>query len=156
MKISILIIIATMLILPVLAQHCGSCPSGAGSLEARNPNTPPERSQIMGRAGAAHWINENYYISYEWNKTPRIGNRILLIRAFDKNRRPVTNLRLSANAYMPSMRGAHDTGDKPMQLNRSNRYAIPVNFMMLGDWEIEIKVNSGNSPLGKAYIRLNI
>ena len=79
-----------------------------------------------------------------------------MIRAFDKNRRPVTNLRLSANAYMPSMRGAHDTGDKPMQLNRSNRYAIPVNFMMLGDWEIEIKVNSGNSPLGKAYIRLNI
>jgi hypothetical protein len=52
------------------------------------------------------------------------------------------HLRLSANAYIP--RCAALTIPETIDAAQSQQSLChPVNFMMLGDWEIEIKVNSG-------------
>jgi len=141
------------MLLPLFSQHCGSCTKGNTSKPAY---TAPTDKQVIAAPKKTHWISTNYYITYEWNKKPKIGHFVLLVRAFDKDKKPVTNLDFTADAYMPSMKGAHDTGDVKMQLNRKNQYAVPVHFMMLGDWEIHIKASLNGKMLGSAFIKLDI
>lgn len=149
----ILIILAIVVVaLPMLAQHCGSCPSPDKELTVLASNS----KQVIAKPKAVHWLDSNYYLTYTWNKNPKIGNHILLVSVYNKNKKVVKDIQVTANAYMPSMKGSHDTGDKNMLLNRKQQYAIPVNFMMLGDWEIELKFSKGSSNLGKAFIRLDI
>lgn len=136
------------------AQHCGSCPSG---MEAKTTNISVQNPKaIIPAPKKAHWIDKEHYITYEWNKSPKIGTYILLVNVFDKNKKRVDNLSLTADAYMPSMKGSHDTGDKAMRLNKKSQYAIPVYFMMLGDWEIELKFNKGNKQIANAFVKLDI
>ena len=79
-----------------------------------------------------------------------------MVNVYNKNKKQVNDLIVTADAYMPSMKGSHDTGDKKMQLNKKNQYAIPVYFMMLGDWEIELKFNKANKQIGNAFVKLDI
>lgn len=154
MKKLIIITLATMFLLPILAQHCGSCPSG---MEAKTTTVAkPDANQVIPAAKKTHWIDKEHYVTYEWNKSPKIGSFILLVNVFDKSKNRLSNLNVTANAYMPSMKGSHDTGDKPMKLNKKSQYAIPVYFMMLGDWEIELKFNKSNRQIGSAYVQLDI
>lgn len=139
--------------LPLLAQHCGSCPSMASA----TPTTQQASTKnIIPKVKTAHWLDTQHYITYEWNKNPKIGTYVLLVNVFDKNKKRISDMNVTADAYMPSMKGSHDTGDKKMQLNKKNQYAIPVNFMMLGDWEIELKFNKAGKLINNAYVRLDI
>lgn len=149
----IIALLIMMVALPLLSQHCGSCP---GEMMAKNTYSTPSAKQIIPKAKANHWINDDYYVSYEWNKSPKIGTYILMVNVYNKNKKQVSDLIVTADAYMPSMKGSHDTGDKKMQLNKKNQYAIPVYFMMLGDWEIELKFNKANKQIGNAFVKLDI
>ena len=146
-------LIVLFLGLPLFSQHCGNC-------EASNTKTnvsKKDKPALVLRAKKRHDINSEYYLVYSWQKKPKIGMAVLFVDIYrKKDSKRSDDFTVTANAYMPSMRGSHDTGDRVMKLNKKKSHVIDVNFMMLGDWEIEIKVNSGNSPLGKAYIRLNI
>ncbi|HPS39201.1 MAG TPA: FixH family protein [Candidatus Cloacimonadota bacterium] len=153
MKKIILITLASVLLLPIVAEHCGSCPSG---INAATVNTGNNSQSIVLAPGKTTWIDNNHYVVYSWDKSPKIGNRILLVKVFNKNKQIVNSLNVTANAYMPSMRGAHDTGHKAMKLNKKNQYAIPVNFMMLGKWEIELKFAKSGKSLGTALVRATI
>ena len=153
MKRILLITTIALMFLPLFSQPCGSCTKGQATKPAY---TAPTARQIIVAPRRAHWISNDYYITYEWNKKPKIGHFILLVRAFDKDKKPVTNLDFTADAYMPSMKGAHDTGDVKMQLNKKNQYAVPVHFMMLGDWEIHLKVTLNGKQVGSAFIKLDI
>ncbi|MDP3113807.1 MAG: FixH family protein [Candidatus Cloacimonadaceae bacterium] len=154
MKKFIVIILAAWILMPLLAQHCGYCAKG---LEAKSATvSQTDAKQVIPAAKKAHWIDKDHYVTYEWNKSPKIGSFLLLVNVFDKNKNRITHLNLTANAYMPSMKGSHDTGDKPMKLNKKNQYAIPVYFMMLGDWEIELKFNKDKRQIGNAFVQLDI
>lgn len=152
MKYILLLSLVIAWMMPLHAANC--CPSGTAT--AIGSPTSSQPSAVLTRAGRKYQINQNLFIKFNWNQRPRIGNRILSVELLDSNNNKLTNLNVTANAYMPSMRGAHDTGDRPMQLNRNQRYSIPVHFMMLGDWEIEIKIRRGNALLGNAVVRLDI
>ncbi len=153
MKKIILITLASMLLLPIVAQHCGSCPSG---MNAATVSTDANTPSLVLKAGKTAWIDSDHYVVYSWDKSPKIGNRILMVKVFNKNKQVVTNLNVTANAYMPSMKGSHDTGHVAMKLNKKNQYAIPVNFMMLGKWEIELKFARNAKSLGTALVRATI
>ncbi|MDD4310542.1 MAG: FixH family protein [Candidatus Cloacimonetes bacterium] len=152
MKKILIITVIVILALPMLAQHCGGCTSPAKELSVLGPTS----KQVIAKPKAIHWIDSNYYLIYNWDKKPKIGNHILLVDVYNKNKQVVRDIQVTANAYMPSMKGSHDTGDKKMQLNKKQKYAIPVNFMMLGDWEIELKFSKGSTSLGKAFVKLDI
>lgn len=149
----ILVLAVILLAIPMLAQHCGSCPS---QIEATTVSATSNASLAIAKAKTPHWLNKDYYVSYQWDKSPKIGNFVLLVNVFDKNKKPVKNLNVTANAYMPSMKGSHDTGDKKMQLNKKNQYAIPVYFMMLGEWEVELKFTQGKTLISSAIVKQNI
>ena len=50
---------------------------------------------------------------------------------------------------MPSMRGAHSTGDKEFSLSTKGVYLLPVRLVMPGDWEIRFTFEKN----GKALFR---
>jgi hypothetical protein len=149
----ILTIISVLLIsIPIFAQHCGGCPQG------KKETVEEKQLNIVKLTKAKQLIplSENYFISYEWNKRPKIGNYILAVQVYDSNKKPINNVEITADAYMPSMKGAHDTGDVAMKMNKKEKYVIPVHFMMLGDWEILLKVNTPDSQTHAAVINLDI
>lgn len=154
MKKLLISLLAVLFLLPIVAQHCGSCSS---SMEAKNTTvSAPEAKKVIPGPKKSIWIDSEHYVTYEWNKSPKIGTYILLVSVFNKDKNRVSNLNVTADAYMPSMKGSHDTGDQPMKLNKKNQYAIPVYFMMLGDWEIGLKFHKNNRLLGDAYVQLMI
>ena len=155
-KYLILTVLIGSMILPLLSQHCGSCSSGSSTKLTAMTESNNRTGRVISAPKRNHKINDSYYITYEWNKNPKIGTYILMVNVFDSNKKRVTDLELTADAYMPSMKGSHDTGDKPMRLNKKNQYAIPVYFMMLGDWEIEVKLAKNGKQIGNAFVTLDI
>jgi hypothetical protein len=67
-----------------------------------------------------------------------MGPAILKIQLFDKDGKQVTDLDITGRSDMPSMRGAHDSGEVAFKLNRKGDYLLPVNIVMPGDWEIQL------------------
>jgi hypothetical protein len=83
-------------------------------------------------------INEAYYFKYEFSQKPKMGMVILKVQFFDKNNDQVVPFKATGRSDMPSMRGAHDSGDVEFRLNKKNDYLLPVNVVMPGDWEIRV------------------
>ncbi|MDD2596965.1 MAG: FixH family protein [Candidatus Cloacimonetes bacterium] len=153
MKKAIFIIIASIVLMPILAQHCGSCP-GTSQVEAKTPKGGSNAAVLQPKKSLA--IYDDHKVSFKWDKSPKIGTHILYVTVKDKKDRNSDDFTVTANAYMPSMRGAHDTGHKAMKLNKQKQYAIPVYFMMLGDWEIELQFSKGGQVRNTAVVRLDI
>ena len=61
---------------------------------------------------------------------------ILKIRLFDKDGKQVTDLEIIGQSDMPSMKGAHDSGEVAFKLNKKGDYLLPVNVVMPGEWEV--------------------
>lgn len=152
MKKALFIIIASLVLLPILAEHCGNCPSATA--EAKNTSQTSNATILHPKKSLG--LYDNHTVSFQWDKSPNIGNRVLFVNIRDKKNRLSDDFTVTANAYMPSMRGAHDTGDKPLKLNKKNQYAIPVHFMMLGGWEIELKFSKDGKLRNSARIVLDI
>ena len=158
MKSILLIILLTLLAVINLAasEPCFTCTGRSGHQVVNDPGFDRQESHNIARVRRAHWLNDDYYVTYQWDKRPRIGHHVLIVKLFNKDKQQVQNLEITADAYMPSMKGAHDTGDIAMRLNNSGDYLVPVHFMMLGDWEIELKFNKEGKELTRAYVQLDL
>jgi hypothetical protein len=112
------------------ARSCCNSPglSPAGSAE-------PELQDLPG-AGQTCRIGEVNSFVYEFDKTPGMGTVILKIRLFDKDGRQVSDLEITGRSDTPSLRGAHDSGDVPLKLDKRGDYLLPVDIVMPGDWEV--------------------
>lgn len=153
MKKAIIILLASLVLVPILGQHCGNCPAASqaeAKAPASNANVP-----VLSQKKALQ-IYDNHFVTYKWDKAPKIGTRILYVTILDKKNRPSDDFTVTANAYMPSMRGAHDTGDKAMKMNKKKQLAIPVNLMMLGNWEVELKFSKDGKVRDTALVKLAI
>jgi predicted metalloprotease len=51
-----------------------------------------------------------------------------------------TSFEVKADAGMPSMKGAHETGDRAFKLSRRGDYVLPISIVMPGDWEIRLTI----------------
>ncbi len=83
-------------------------------------------------------LNDDYYFKYEFNEKPKMGMSILKIQVFDKKNNQAAPFKMIGRSDMPSMPGAHDSGDVEFKLNRKNDYLLPINVVMPGDWEIRV------------------
>ncbi len=97
----------------------------------------PEFKDLPG-PGKKCWIGEVNYFIYEFTTTPKMGTAILKIELFDKNGARVTDMDILGRSDMPSMRGAHDSGEVPFKLNKKGDYLMPVNIVMPGEWEVRL------------------
>lgn len=146
-----------MLPLAIYAQ-CGNCnnhPTGNAEPQTEMANAQPQKT-LLASSGKLYSISKDYYVKYHWQTKPKIGTKLLIVELYNKDKKLSNALTVTANAYMPSMRGAHDTGHQAFKLNKNKAYVLPVNFMMLGAWELELKFNQGKSNIYTGYIQLKI
>ena len=94
-------------------------------------------------------IGDDSYFIYSFNKKPRLGTLIMKVQIYTAEGKKCTSLVIKADSGMPSMRGAHETGDRSFVLSEKGDYLLPANIMMPGDWEIRLTIIKD----GKAIFR---
>jgi hypothetical protein len=114
------------------AQPAGSCCSSPGLAPAGQQPV----FQDLPKSGKKCWIGEVDYFTWEFDRTPKMGTSILIIKLYDKDGRRVSDLTVTGRSDMPSMRGAHDSGEVAFKTNRAGDYLLPVNVVMPGGWEV--------------------
>lgn len=85
-------------------------------------------------------VGNGYSLVYGFDKKPKLGTVIMKVEIFDAAGKKDTSLQVKADAGMPSMSGAHETGDKAFTLSKKGDYLLPINIVMPGDWEIRLTV----------------
>ncbi len=101
-------------------------------------------------------ISDGYDLRYEFNEKPKMGMSILKIRVFDRKHNQVAPFKMTGRSDMPSMRGAHDSGEVEFKLNKKNDYLLPVNVVMPGDWEIRVTVMLDGKAVFHGSIRFDV
>ncbi len=81
-------------------------------------------------------LDADHYFTYGFEKPPKIGMAIMRVEIFTRDGKRDTSFVVKGDADMPSMRGAHSTGDKDFSLSAKGVYLLPVRLVMPGDWEI--------------------
>jgi hypothetical protein len=115
-----------------------------------------EAFEILPDAGDKCPIGEDYYFIYNFDKKPQLGTVILKVELFNKEGQRVTDLKITGDSGMPSMKGHHDSGDLEFKLNKKGDYLLPVNVVMPGDWEVKLKFFKGEEVVYRGSIRFDI
>jgi hypothetical protein len=108
------------------------------------------------KAGKKHWIGNDYYFIYSFDKKPQLGTVILKIELFAENGQKERSLEITGNADMPSMKGAHSSGHKPFKMNKKGDYLLPVNVVMPGDWEVELNFLEDKKVIYTGSVRFRV
>jgi hypothetical protein len=85
-------------------------------------------------------IGNGYTLVYGFDKKPKLGTVIMKVEIFDAAGKKDTSLQVKADSGMPSMSGAHESGDRAFTLSKKGDYLLPINIVMPGDWEIRLTV----------------
>jgi hypothetical protein len=85
-------------------------------------------------------IGNDGYLIYSFDKKPKMGTVIMKVEVYTPDGKRDTSLEILGDSGMPSMRGAHETGDQPFKLSKKGDYLLPVNIVMPGDWEIRLTI----------------
>jgi hypothetical protein len=104
---------------------------------------------LLAAPGRKVSIGNGFYLIYGFDKKPKLGTVIMKVEIFNQEGGKDTSLEVKGDAGMPSMRGAHETGDRLFVLSKKGDYLLPVNIVMPGDWEIHLTIVKG----GKAIFR---
>ena len=83
-------------------------------------------------------IGSDHYLIYGFDKKPKLGTLIMKVEIFTKKGKKDTSFEAKADSGMPSMKGAHETGDRPFKLSKKGDYLLPIDIVMPGDWEIRL------------------
>jgi hypothetical protein len=107
-------------------------------------------------AGKKCWIGDDMYFTWKFDKKPKLGTAFLKVQLFDKKGAQIKSLDVTGASDMPSMRGAHDSGEVPFKLNKKGDYLLPVNVVMPGEWEVKLIFLKGKEPLFRGRIAFKV
>ena len=117
--------------------------------------TEPVFEELPG-PGKTCRIGETYTFTYEFDKTPKMGMAILKIQLFNMNGKRTTALEITGRSDMPSMSGAHDSGEVLFKLNRKGDYLLPVNIVMPGEWEVRLVFSANKEAIFRGRFKFNV
>lgn len=138
--VSMVTVLAVILLLwlPLHAvQHDHKTKSNAETLSPSGTEHAPDFAPLPG-PGKKVPIGKEYYFVYGFDKKPAMGTVIMRVEVYKKDGQRETSLEIKGDAGMPSMRGAHETGERSFKLSKSGVYLLPVDIVMPGDWEIKL------------------
>jgi hypothetical protein len=115
----------------------------------------PEYPELPG-FGKKCRIDDDFYFTYEFTEKPRMGTAILRIRIFDHDGNQSTGFTVLGHYDMPSMAGAHDSGEQEFKLNKKGDYLLPVNIVMPGEWEVKLTFKRGDSVVFRGAFRFDV
>lgn len=118
------------------------------------PASPsPAVYRTLPKPGGKVPLDADHYFIYGFDKPPKIGVAIMRVEVFTRDGKRDTSFVVKGDADMPSMRGAHTTGDKDFSLSAKGVYLLPVRLVMPGDWEVRFTfVKSGKTVFRGAYL----
>jgi len=109
--------------------------------------------QPLSKPGGKIALDASHYFTFGFDKQPKIGMAIMRVEVFTLDGKRDTSFVVKGDADMPSMRGAHSTGDKDFSLSAKGVYLLPVRLVMPGDWEIRFTfVRNGKAVFRGAYL----
>jgi hypothetical protein len=108
------------------------------------------------KAGQKHWVGDQHYFIYNFDKRPQMGTIIMKIQVFTKDGKQDTSFEITGDADMPSMKGAHSSGNQLFKLNKKGDYLLPVNVVMPGDWEVVLTFLKDKKPIFTGSVRFNV
>ena len=100
--------------------------------------------QKLPKPGEKVAIDADHYFIYGFDKPPKLGTSIMRVEIFNRNGKRDTSYIVKGDADMPSMRGAHSSGDKEFSLSAKGVYLLPVRLVMPGDWEVTFTFINNN------------
>lgn len=149
------VLLSIFLFLPLLpvegAETRGPMGHGMSGSAAPMPEYP-----LMPAPGKKVPIGEGYYLIYSFDKPLKMGTVIMVVELFTAEGKKETALEVKADADMPSMRGAHATGDRAFKLNKKGDYLLPIPIVMPGDWEIRLSVVKGGKVIFRGRHNFNV
>lgn len=101
-------------------------------------------------------IGDDFTFTYEFDKTPKMGTVILKIKLSGKGGSRTTELGITGRSDMPSMAGAHDSGDVAFKLNRKGDYLLPVSIVMPGEWEVRLVFSKGADVVFRGRFKFDV
>jgi hypothetical protein len=110
----------------------------------------------LGGRGSSTQMGNGLSFTYDFDRSPAMGMVIVKVRVFDRNGKRVTDLRVTGESGMPSMHGAHDSGEVPFKLSKKGDYLLPVNIVMPGTWEIKLRFKKGNDVIFAGRIEFDV
>ena len=130
------LVIVSLLWLPLYA---GS--QGHKSMHGDVSKTPSGAEQTpsfpsMPGPGKKVTIGNDYYFNYGFDKKPKLGTMIMKVEIFAKDGKKDTSLEVKADSGMPSMKGAHESGDRSFKLSKKGDYLLPIDIVMPRGWEV--------------------
>jgi hypothetical protein len=109
--------------------------------------------QLLPKPGEKIPIGAKHYFTYGFTKQPKLGTAIMRVEIFTRDGVRDTSFVVKGDADMPSMRGAHSTGDKDFSLSAKGVYLLPVRLVMPGDWEVIFTITrDGKKAFRGAYL----
>jgi len=115
----------------------------------------PEFSELPG-PGKKCRIDDEFHFTYEFTEKPSMGTAILRVRVFDQDGNQSTAFTVLSRYDMPSMAGAHDSGEQEFRLNKKGDYLLPVNIAMPGEWEVKLTFKRGDSVVFRGTFRFDV
>ena len=127
-------------------------------LAGRHAQRRAGRARLPGpsKSGKKCWIGEVNYFTWEFDKTPKMGMSVLIVKLYDKDGRRVSDLTIAGRSDMPSMRGAHDSGEVAFKTNKAGDYLLPVNVVMPGDWEVLLTFSRNGIVIFRGRIAFDV
>jgi hypothetical protein len=149
----VLLVAISSFLLPIYAESQHSHKPVAGSVASASE---PERISPMAEPGKKVPVGTDYYLQYGFDKKPKLGTVIMKVEIFTKEGKKDTSFEVKADAGMPSMRGAHETGDQTFKLSKKGEYLLPINLVMPGEWEVRLTVLKEGKVIFKGSHRFDV
>ncbi len=109
--------------------------------------------QHLPKPGEKIPLDDDHYFIYGFEKPPKLGMDIMRVDIFTRDGKRDTSFVVKGDADMPSMRGAHSSGEKEYSLSAKGVYLKPIRLVMPGDWEVTfIFVKKGKVVFRGAYL----
>ena len=137
------------------AQPAASCCNSPG-LTPSGPQNQEPVFQDLAKSGKKCWIGEVNYFTWEFDNTPKMGTSVLIIKLYDKDGKRVSDLQINGRSDMPSMRGAHDSGEVAFKNNKAGDYLLPVSVVMPGDWEVRLTFSRNGIVIFRGRIAFGV
>lgn len=129
--------------------------SNAETSSTSGTERAPDFAPMPG-PGKKVWIGKEYYFVYGFDKNPAMGTVIMRVEVFTKDGRRETSLEIKGDAGMPSMRGAHETGERSFKLSKNGVYLLPVDIVMPGDWEIKLTLTKAGKVIFRGSYQFDV
>jgi hypothetical protein len=156
----VLLLFLGAVVFPCLAllaqsQHGHKANPGGGGSAAFAAEATPNFPSMTG-PGKKVPIGDDFYLLYGFDKKPKLGTVIMKVEIFAKDGKKDTSFDVKADAGMPSMKGAHESGDQPFQLSQKGDYLLPINIVMPGGWEIRLTLSKAGKAIFRGSYQFNV